>query len=379
MIALPPLALYVHLPWCPSKCPYCDFNSHAAKAALPERDYVDALLCDLEAETGFARGRPLQSVFIGGGTPSLFSGEAITRLLDGLRGRIALVPDVEITLEANPGAADAERFAAFRAAGVNRLSIGIQSFRDRQLMLLGRAHDSHEARQAVGVARSAGFDNFNLDLMYGLPEDDPDSALRDVETAIELEPTHLSWYQLTLEPNTAFHRKPPALPDEALVLEIEAAGRVALATAGYERYEVSAYAKPGRRCRHNLNYWEFGDYLGIGAGAHGKMTRVDGSVERRTKTRNPLTYLARAGTDAAGEVEQVADPAALSIEFLMNALRLPDGVARALFTERTGLVLEPLEAPIAEATRRGWLVPDAGRLAPTPAGLESLNAMLRLF
>lgn len=375
----PPLTLYVHLPWCPSKCPYCDFNSYGAKAALPERAYVDALLRDLDAELEAAPDRALESVFIGGGTPSLFAGNSIARLLDGIRARVALAPATEITLEANPGAVDAARFTAFRAAGVNRLSIGIQSFRAAQLATLGRVHTGDEARRAVELARGAGFDNLNLDLMYGLPDDSPGAALADLETAIALGPAHLSWYQLTLEPNTAFHRSPPRLPDEAAILDIEAAGRAALAAGGYQRYEVSAYAQPGRQCRHNLNYWRFGDYLGIGAGAHGKLARADGVVERRAKTRNPRTYVHLAGTAAGVSVERVERPDEISLEFLMNALRLPDGVSRALYEERTGLPLAQIEAPLAEAARRGWLVADAQRLAPTPAGLQSLNAVLRLF
>jgi oxygen-independent coproporphyrinogen-3 oxidase len=378
MNALPPLSLYVHLPWCPSKCPYCDFNSYAAKGLLPERPYVEALLRDLD-EAASDETRPIESVFIGGGTPSLFSGESIHKLLDGIRARLKLLPATEITLEANPGAVEAARFAEFRDAGINRLSIGIQSFRDRQLELLGRVHNGDDARRAVDVARSAGFDNFNLDLMYGLPEDEPAAALADVEMAISLAPTHVSWYQLTLEPNTAFHRSPPPLPEESTVLEIEAVGRAALAASGYQRYEVSAYARPGRQCRHNLNYWRFGDYIGIGAGAHGKLTNAAGGIERIAKTRNPRTYMQLAGSAASFAVEQVNGADALSLEFLMNALRLPAGVSRNLYTQRTGLPLETIREPIAEAVTRGWLVPDPQRLVPTLAGLESLNAMLRLF
>jgi oxygen-independent coproporphyrinogen-3 oxidase len=380
VVSLPPLSLYVHLPWCVRKCPYCDFNSYEAKGDLPDERYVAALLRDLDTEIPLARGRPLQSVFIGGGTPSLFSSAAIERLLAGIRDRVALAGDAEITLEANPGAVEAERFAAFRNSGVNRLSIGIQSFRDRQLALLGRVHDAQEALRAVELARRAGFENLNLDLMYGLPGDDSAGAKRDLETAIELAPTHLSWYQLTLEPNTAFHRRPPPLPDEELVGEIEESGRALLARDGYERYEVSAYARPGHRCVHNLNYWRFGDYLGIGAGAHGKVTvPEEGAIERRAKQRNPRTYVEQAGAERAVTVERIESPQQIALEFLMNALRLPDGVSAASYEERTGRPLSAIEQPLREAVRRGWLETDPGSLKTTASGLQGLNALLALF
>jgi oxygen-independent coproporphyrinogen-3 oxidase len=378
-LALPPLSLYVHLPWCVRKCPYCDFNSYETRGELPERAYVGALLRDLDAETDEARERPLQSIFIGGGTPSLFSGTAIRALLDGIRARVARAPDAEITLEANPGAAEAGRFAEFRAAGVNRLSIGIQSLRDRQLAALGRVHDAETALAAVELARRAGFDNFNLDLMYALPGDDPDGALADLAAALEQNPTHLSWYQLTLEPNTAFERKPPTLPPDEEIAAIERRGRALLAEHGFERYEISAYARPGRRCRHNLNYWEFGDYVGIGAGAHGKLTRHPFAVERRAKARNPRTYLATAGTRAAVTVERSGDPAQIALEYLMNALRLLDGVAVAAFEQRTGQTVAALGAHLAVAHERGWLHADGERLRTTPRGLEMLNRVLELF
>jgi oxygen-independent coproporphyrinogen-3 oxidase len=378
-LGLPPLSLYVHLPWCVRKCPYCDFNSYETRGELPERAYVGALLRDLDAETDEARERPLQSIFIGGGTPSLFSGTAIRALLDGIRARVALAPDAEITLEANPGAAEAGRFAEFRAAGVNRLSIGIQSLRDRQLAALGRVHDAETALAAVELARRAGFDNFNLDLMYALPADDPDGALADLAAALEQNPAHLSWYQLTLEPNTAFERKPPTLPPDEEIAAIERRGRALLAEHGFERYEISAYARPGRRCRHNLNYWEFGDYLGIGAGAHGKLTRHPFAVERRAKTRNPRTYLATAGTPAAVTVERSGNPAQIALEYLMNALRLVDGVAVAAFEQRTGQTVAALGAHLAVAHERGWLHADGERLRTTPRGLEMLNRVLELF
>ncbi|MFS8607196.1 MAG: radical SAM family heme chaperone HemW [Gammaproteobacteria bacterium] len=376
--SLPPLSLYVHLPWCVRKCPYCDFNSYRAESELPEAAYVDALLRDLDAERDAANGRKVQSIYVGGGTPSLFSGDAVARLLDGIRARVDLEPDAEITLEANPGVADAARFAAFREAGVNRLSIGVQSFRDAQLAALGRVHDGREAVRAVEAARRAGFADINVDLMYGLPDDSLEAATSDVRRAIALEPTHISWYQLTLEPGTAFHRRPPALPDDDTVLEIEAAGRDLLASAGYERYEVSAYAKPGHRCRHNLNYWQFGDYVGIGAGAHGKLTRARGEIERRAKARNPRTYVELAGTPAAAQIERVVGPD-LVLELLMNALRLPEGVPVSLFEARTGRSIATIRDRIDAAVSRGWMVDDPDRLATTPRGLELLNDVLALF
>jgi oxygen-independent coproporphyrinogen-3 oxidase len=362
------------------KCPYCDSNSYEAKTDVPDQRYVDALLRDLDTEIPLARERPLQSVFIGGGTPSLFSGAAIERLIGGVRTRLTLDDDAEITLEANPGAVEAERFVEFREAGVNRLSIGVQSFRAPQLAVLGRIHDATEAVRAFDLAKRAGFDNINLDLMYGLPGDDLDGALGDLETALELGPTHLSWYQLTLEPNTAFFRHPPPLPAEELIIEIEQRGRERLAAGDFARYEVSAYERPGNRCVHNLNYWQFGDYLGVGAGAHGKLTvPEDGRIERRAKQRNPRTYMLDAGLPAAVTVDSIDSPRTITLEFLMNALRLPEGVPIALYTERTGQPLEAIESPVCEGERRGWLAADEGLLKPTPAGLEALNALLELF
>jgi oxygen-independent coproporphyrinogen-3 oxidase len=375
-----PLGLYVHLPWCVRKCPYCDFNSYELRGELPEAEYVRALLRDLDSELPGAGTRSFTSIFIGGGTPSLFSGTAVAALLDGIRERAALAEDVEITLEANPGAVDAQGFAAYRQAGVNRLSIGVQSLRDAQLTALGRVHDAAEAKHAVAAARQAGFASINLDLMYGLPGDTAEGSLGDLECALALGPTHLSWYQLTLEPQTHFERFPPALPDDDFVAAIEAAGRQRLAEAGFERYEVSAYARPGYRCRHNLNYWQFGDYLGIGAGAHGKLSlAAGGSLERRSKTRNPRAYVATAGTAAATRIDRVDAPESVLTEFLMNALRLVDGVSTALLTERTGLTTSRIDAGVAEARRRGWLLADTDRLCTTPAGLQSLNRLLTLL
>jgi oxygen-independent coproporphyrinogen-3 oxidase len=377
---LPPLSLYLHLPWCVRKCPYCDFNSYEARGELPDQTYVDALLRDLDSELGFVRGRAVASVFIGGGTPSLFPGRAIARLLDGIRSRVELAADAEVTLEANPGAVEAGRFAEFRDAGVGRLSIGIQSFRDDKLRALGRVHDGAEARRAVDVAKRAGFASVNLDLMYALPGDDVAGSIADLTAAVELAPEHLSWYQLTLEPNTAFERRPPALPPDELVLEIERVGRALLASRSFGRYEISAYARPGRECVHNLNYWRYGDYLGIGAGAHGKVTLPEqGAIERRAKARNPRTYLAQAGTAAAVAVERVDSAAQASLEFLMNALRLPGGVTVDCFEARAGQPFAVIEAGVAAAVRRGWLVAEAGLLRPTPLGLQFLNPMLETF
>ena len=380
MLSAPPLSLYVHLPWCVRKCPYCDFNSYEAKGRIPDEAYVEALLRDLDFEARLVVGRTLQSVFIGGGTPSLFSGAAIRRLLEGIRARLELDTAAEVTLEANPGAVEVERFAAYREAGVNRLSIGVQSFRDAKLAALGRVHDGLEAARAVAIARTAGFSNVNLDLMYGLPGDDETGSLADLARAIELAPSHLSWYQLTLEPNTAFHRSPPPLPDDDSIATIESRGRALLEQQGYERYEVSAYARPGFRCVHNLNYWMFGDYIGIGAGAHGKLSDPsNNAIERRSRKRNPRSYLAQAGTAASVAVERIEEPRLVALEFMMNALRLPEGTSAARFEERTGQPQASIEQPLREAASRGWLSIEGGALKPTPAGLQMLNAMLGLF
>ncbi|HET8697731.1 MAG TPA: radical SAM family heme chaperone HemW [Gammaproteobacteria bacterium] len=377
---LPPLSLYVHLPWCVRKCPYCDFNSYESRGALPDEAYVDALLRDFDSELGLVRGRAIESVFIGGGTPSLFPGPAIGRLLEGIRARVTLAAAVEVTLEANPGAVEAGRFAQFRDAGVNRLSIGVQSFRDERLRALGRVHGGAEARRAVRLAKQAGFDSVNLDLMYGLPDDDAAGSIADLAAAVELEPEHVSWYQLTLEPNTAFERRPPALPDEDFVLDVERAGRELLTGAGFTRYEISAYARPGRECAHNSSYWRFGDYLGIGAGAHGKVTLPEQrAIERRAKTRNPRTYLVLAGTAAAVSVERIDTAAQARLEFLMNALRLVRGVSADCFEERAGQPFAALDAGVAAAVRRGWLVDEPRMLRPTALGLALLNPMLEMF
>jgi oxygen-independent coproporphyrinogen-3 oxidase len=377
MNPLPPLALYIHIPWCVRKCPYCDFNSHAAGPDLPEDAYVSALLDDFDRERPAALGRPLTSIFFGGGTPSLFSAAALGRLLDGIRQRIDLAPEVEITLEANPGTFEQDKFIAYRQIGINRLSIGVQSFQADKLEALGRIHSGDEALRAADMARRAGFDNFNLDLMHGLPGQSQDEALDDLRQAIALAPTHLSWYQLTLEPNTVFWNQPPVLPEDDILWDIQEAGQALLASEGFAQYEVSAYARPGRAARHNLNYWSFGDFIGIGAGAHGKLTGADGAIRRTWKTRLPKDYLNLAKPYTAGE--KILTPDELPFEFLINALRLTEGVPAGLFTERTGLPLSALDAGRRAAEQKGLLRVEPARLAATERGQLFLNDLLQLF
>ena len=376
--ALPPLSLYVHFPWCVRKCPYCDFNSHALRGELPEEQYVDALLADLEADLPRVWGRPVRSIFLGGGTPSLFSPEAIERVLAGIRARVVLIPDAEVTLEANPGTIETDRFRGYRAAGVNRLSIGIQSFQPEQLEKLGRIHGRDEALGAAQAARAAGFDNFNLDLMFGLPQQTLDEALADLRTALALNPAHLSVYQLTLEPNTLFHAQPPALPDDDTIAAMQDALQTELADAGFAQYEVSAYAHAGRRCRHNLNYWQFGDYLGIGAGAHAKITHAEG-ITRLWKVKQPRDFLAAAGTPSALGGEQRLGTGDVAFEFMLNALRLTEGVPALLFGERTGLDPACLQKPLTQAVARGLLEPGLDHIRPTPLGRRFLNDLTALF
>ena len=374
----PPLSLYVHLPWCLVKCPYCDFNSHAVRGAAPppEDAYVDALIADLEAELPAVWGRAVSSVFFGGGTPSLFSAAALERLLSALRARLQILPDAEITLEANPGSFEQDKFGAFRAAGINRLSIGIQSFDDARLAALGRVHDAAEARRALAIARAAGFEAINLDLMYGLPGQDLRGALADLDAAIELAPEHLSWYQLNIEPNTLFHARPPALPDDDRIADMQDAGGARLAAAGFEQYETSAWAQPGQRCRHNLNYWTFGDYLGIGAGAHQKLTDcAAGAIRRRHKQRQPAAYLR--GEYLGGESTVAADE--LVFEFMLNALRLCEGFPAALFAERTGLPLGAALPGLQAAEARGLIERDHLHIRPSELGQRFLNDLQALF
>ncbi|MCU7647896.1 radical SAM family heme chaperone HemW [Pseudomonas piscis] len=374
---LPPLALYIHIPWCVRKCPYCDFNSHAASPTLPEEEYVDALLADLDQDLPAAHGRELSSIFFGGGTPSLFSAQALGRLLAGVQQRIPFASDIEITLEANPGTFEQEKFTAYRALGINRLSIGIQSFQEQKLEALGRIHSGAEAVRAADMARQAGFDNFNLDLMHGLPDQSLEDALGDLRQAIAMKPTHLSWYQLTLEPNTVFWSQPPTLPEDDILWDIQEAGQALLAEHGYAQYEVSAYAQPGRAARHNLNYWSFGDFIGIGAGAHGKLSHPDGRILRTWKTRLPKDYLNPAKPFKAGE--KALDNDELPFEFLMNALRLTDGVDAALFAQRTGLELASLAEGRRQAEQSGLLQVEPSRLAATPRGQLFLNDLLQYF
>lgn len=374
---LPPLALYIHIPWCVRKCPYCDFNSHAAGPTLPEEEYVDALLADLDIDLQHVHGRQLTSIFFGGGTPSLFSDRALGRLLEGVEQRVGLAPDIEITLEANPGTFEQAKFKGYRALGINRLSIGVQSFQEAKLKALGRIHDGGEAIRAADMARAAGFDNFNLDLMHGLPEQSIEDALFDLRTAISQGPTHLSWYQLTMEPNTVFWSQPPTLPEDDLLWDIQEAGQALLAAEGYAQYEVSAYAKPGKQARHNLNYWTFGDFLGIGAGAHAKLSTRAGRVQRTWKTRLPKDYLDPAKAFQAGERLLEADE--LPFEFLMNVLRLTEGAPAELFSQRTGLPLQQLEQARREAERQGLLQADPARLTATTKGQLFLNDLLQQF
>lgn len=370
----PPLSLYVHLPWCVRKCPYCDFNSHTAGTSAPRGRYLDALVGDLAREAVRADGRLIESVFLGGGTPSLFTPPEIERLLAGVHEHLNLSPGAEITMEANPGTVECGDPAGYRAAGINRLSIGAQSFDDSMLAKLGRIHDSEDIARAVREARDAGFDNLNIDLMHGLPGQAPAAALADLAAAIALEPAHISWYQLTLEPNTVFHARPPAgLPDDELASEIEEQGRAVLADHGYRQYEVSAYAAGDRRCRHNLNYWLFGDYLAVGAGAHGKITRA-GTVGRYVKPANPLQYMLAMEGGVPSAEPGVLSAADLLFEFMLNALRLNDGFSERVFTERTGLDATVLAEAMAGPQSRGLVEQTGdGNWLPTAHGRRFLN------
>lgn len=371
-----PLSLYVHIPWCVRKCPYCDFNSHAQKGELPEAAYVDALLADLQQDAEALYGRPIQSVFFGGGTPSLFSASAIGRFLDAANRIAPFAQDVEITLEANPGTVETQRFTGYRAAGVNRLSMGIQSLADDKLQALGRIHGRAEALAAVAAARQAGFDNFNLDLMYGLPGQSLEQAEADLRELLALEPPHVSWYQLTLEPNTLFFQRPPVLPDDDALGDIMDAGLAMLAAQGYQQYEISAHAQPGRACAHNLNYWTFGDYLGIGAGAHAKLSASDGQIRRAARQRHPEAYLAAADKRSSQRELQAQE---LPIEFMLNALRLNAGVDIDLLSQRAGLQEQDIAEQLAQARARGLMENDAQRLQPSELGRRFLNDLLSIF
>jgi len=381
VLSLPPLALYIHVPWCVRKCPYCDFNSHRAPQRLPVAAYVQALVADLEQELPQVWGRPVTSIFFGGGTPSLLPGAAIGEILEAVGSRLRLMPGLEVTLETNPGTAEFDRFEAYRAAGVNRISFGVQSFDDARLLALGRIHDSGQAVRAFELARGAGFDNINLDLMYALPGQDMAGALSDLAQAIALAPEHLSHYHLTLEPNTLFAAKPPAgLPDEDSAWDMQAACQARLAEAGYDQYEVSAYARAGRRSQHNLNYWRFGDYLGIGAGAHGKITLpAEDAIVRRFKLKHPQAYLDAAASEARIGGEQRLAAAELPFEFMLNALRLLEGSDFATFEARTGLARSVLDTPFAQALEREWLVIEGQRFRASERGQQFQNDLLGLF
>ncbi len=379
MAPAPPLALYVHLPWCVRKCPYCDFNSHTAPAELPQREYVAALLEDLEQDLDAGAGRPLETIFFGGGTPSLFTPEAIDEFLLGVRERIPCAADLEVTLEANPGTIEHGRFAGYRAAGVTRVSLGAQSFDDRQLHALGRIHGAHDIQCAVDELTRAGIDNFNLDLMYALPGQTLSQALDDIRAAIALQPAHISHYQLTLEPGTVFYHRPPALPDQDTSWDMQIACQQLLADHGYEQYEISAYARAGRQCRHNLNYWRFGDYIGIGAGAHGKLTDShEGAIVRTVRPRQPREYLRAAGSVRVSERRRVA-AAEVPFEFMLNALRLQAGFAVAEFEAHTGLPITQIRSTLAAAQARGLLEQQGERWRPTELGRRFLNDLQAMF
>jgi len=372
-----PLSLYIHIPWCVQKCPYCDFNSHAVTSPVVEEIYVAALLRDFVAHLPEIAGREIVSIFFGGGTPSLFSAKSIEKILQGI-AQYKNLKNIEITLEANPGTIDEKNFAGFRQAGINRLSIGIQSLQNDKLKILGRIHDRQQALRAIEIAKQSGFDNFNLDLMHGLPEQTLDDAMDDLTDALAMEPTHLSWYQLTIEPNTAFHHQPPKLPDENILHEIQTAGLKKLNHFGFKQYEISAYAKENKTCKHNLNYWKFGDYLGIGAGAHSKITDTKNQIiTRYMKYKHPKDYLAPDKNFIASK--NIITQKELPFEFMLNALRLINGVPANIFYERTGLALEIIEPILIKAREKKLLVNNPKALRPTKLGHRFLNDLTEMF
>ncbi|MBK5073499.1 radical SAM family heme chaperone HemW [Budviciaceae bacterium CWB-B4] len=375
MLNPPPLSLYIHIPWCVQKCPYCDFNSHALKGDIPDMDYVEHLLTDLDNDLPLTSGRPVSTIFIGGGTPSLLGAEAMQRLLDGVRSRLTLEDNAEITMEANPGTVEADRFKAYQQAGVNRISIGVQSFSQPKLERLGRIHGPEEAKRAAHLAQGLGLRSFNLDLMHGLPDQSLEEALDDLRQAIELNPPHLSWYQLTIEPNTLFGSRPPVLPDDDALWDIYQRGHELLSAAGYQQYETSAYAKPGYQCQHNLNYWRFGDYLGIGCGAHGKLSFSDGRIIRTVKTRHPRGYMNGKYLDKQYNVE--ADE--LPFEFFMNRFRLLEAAPRADFSRLTGLDESVIRQNLDSALKMGYLTETSEYWQVTEKGKLFLNSLLELF
>tara|TARA_B110000438_G_scaffold169225_1_gene161720 strand:- start:6485 stop:7630 length:1146 start_codon:yes stop_codon:yes gene_type:complete len=380
MLELPPLSLYIHIPWCVKKCPYCDFNSHEASQSLPEAEYVNALISDFENDWSRIEPRRIHSIFIGGGTPSLFSANSFAVLLKNIRTISGCAEDIEITLEANPGTAEAEKFRAFREIGINRLSIGIQSFEDQQLKNLGRIHSSDESKQSIEIALQSGFDDFNLDLMHGLPGQTAEAALADIKTALSYRPTHLSWYELTIEPNTVFYSKPPSLPDDSLIAELQSNGRAFLDQSNYKQYEVSAYAKEGRQSQHNINYWSFGDYIGIGAGAHGKLSdQKSNAIFRTRKHKQPQHYL-RSELSRVAEILEVIE-ADRPLEFLLNALRLRRGFRQAEFEKRTGVPFSTIAKKVEFLSNSGMLTLDKtdSRVRATNKGYQLLNSVLVEF
>ena len=374
---LPPLSLYIHIPWCVRKCPYCDFNSHEARGTAPEDDYIAALIADLESALPLIWGRKIYTVFFGGGTPSVFSAAGIEQIITAVRARLPLSVDAEITLEANPGTFEAEKFRAYRAAGVNRLSIGVQSFNATHLKALGRIHNDDEARRAIDIAR-ANFDNFNLDLMYGLPGQSVDEARADIKAALAVAPPHLSVYHLTLEPNTYFHRYPPALPDDDIAAEMQENVEGMLATAGYRHYETSAFAQPGRQSRHNMNYWTFGDYLGIGAGAHSKISFPERML-RQARYKQPQQYMESAASGNSVQESHEIGGDEVGFEFMMNALRLNGGFPLVLFEERAGVPLTSVLKQLDIAESKGLITRDHQRVEPTQLGRRFLNDLLQIF
>lgn len=375
MANLPSLSLYIHIPWCVQKCPYCDFNSHALKGEVPHEDYVQHLLRDLDNDAGYAQGREISTIFIGGGTPSLLSGEAMKTLLDGVRARLPLAQHAEITMEANPGTVEADRFALYQQAGINRISIGVQSFSEAKLQRLGRIHGPEEAKRAAQLASSLGLRSFNLDLMHGLPDQSLEEAIDDLRQAIALNPPHLSWYQLTIEPNTLFGSRPPVLPDDDALWDIFEQGHQLLTVAGYQQYETSAYAKPGYQCEHNLNYWRFGDYLGIGCGAHGKITFPDGQILRTAKTRHPRGYMDGRYLERQHYVAQSDKP----FEFFMNRFRLLEPAPREEFSRYTGLTEQDIRPQLNAAIAQGYLTESERFWQITEHGKLFLNSLLEIF
>lgn len=377
---LPPLGLYIHFPWCVRKCPYCDFNSHEAKGNVPELAYINALVQDLEQDLPLVWGRRISSIFIGGGTPSLLSPESLDALLSSIRARLAFNPGIEITLEANPGAVDYAKFEEFYSLGINRISIGVQSFADHCLQALGRVHNSQDAVMAIESAQKAGFNNFNIDLMFGLPGQSMSMAVNDINTAIALNPSHISYYQLTIEPNTLFHNKPPVLPVEEDIYAIQQACQSRLGESGFKQYEVSAYASEGHQCAHNVNYWQFGDYLGIGAGAHAKISNAsEQSIKRYWKVKNPQDYIGKVATSEHISGSRTLSRKEAGFEFMMNALRLTDGFETELFTRHTGLPMLVVEKQLKEAQLRGLIDWDVRKISPTIQGYQFLNDLLEQF